>query len=285
VLAGGDKPDNNANIGSSGASGAVSNTIYIETGGSVILNSGTGAGARIGTGTAVGTGSVEIHAGGDIQLNGVDQVTAIRAGTVTLGAANIREGAKGLIVAGTLGTTTRGDAILTGPNEVGTFNASSGSDVTLNNTGALTVTGLSAGGNASLDNVGTVTISGPWTAGGTSSVSAHSDIVLGALLTSANVALQADGSITEFGANGVGAVAADTLTTVSGGSTFFSGENHVASYRGTSGADLSFFNRGSLNVTGLNASMANVSNDGALTISGHGLQAVRATFLRLASVR
>jgi hypothetical protein len=74
--------------------------------------------------------------------------------------------------------------------------------------------------------------------------------VLGALLTSADVALQADGSLTEFGTNGVGAVVADSLTTVSGGSTFLGGENRVANYSGSSGGELSIFNRGDLNVAG-----------------------------------
>jgi hypothetical protein len=210
-------------------------------------------------------GAYDVTAGGSITVSDL-----ILAGTVRLAtpAGAITEVGTGAIVASELTTLSGQSTVLGGANQLANFSASSGTDVTLNNTGALTVTGLSAGGNATLDNVGNVTITGPWTAGGTSHITAHSDIVLGSVLTSTDVVLQADGSITEFGTNGVGAVVANTLTTVSGGSTFFSGQNRVANYSGTSGADLFFFNQGDLNVTGLNASMASLSNNGAVTISG-----------------
>ena len=254
-------------LGSSAAS-TQSNNITVTAAGNVTLES-EGAGARIGTSgqVSVTPGNIAVTAGGSLQLG---TGTAIRTlDTVNLDAADISQGPSGLIIAGTLNTTSSGDTSLAGQNEVKVFNATStGGDVSLANTGALDVTAMSAFGDASINNVGNVTVSGPWSAGGTSLISAQSDIVLASLLTSPNVVLQASGSISEFGQNGVGSVTSNTLSTVSGGSTFFSGENRVASYSGTSGGDLLFFNRGDLNVSGLNASMASLSNNGAVTISG-----------------
>lgn len=274
--------NNGVGIGSTGAvdAPAVANNITIDAGGNVILNAGDfdKSGVRIGTsantGTGTGPGEISITAGGIISLNGTAQsAAAIRTRDgVSLHAdkpgGTIGESGNAFILASSLTTTSHGSTSLVGSNEVANFHAASGGDTVLNNTGALTVTGLSAGGNATLDNVGNVTITGPWTAGGTSHITAHSDIVLGALLTSANVALQADGMITEFGTNGVGAIVADTLSTESGGGTFLGGENRVANYSGTSGGELSFFNRGDLNVSALSANTANLSNNGAVTISG-----------------
>ena len=257
---------NGASLGSSGAS-TQSNNITVTAAGNVTLES-EGAGARIGTSgqVPVTSGNIAVTAGGSLQL---DKGAIRTLDTVKLDAADISQGPSGLIIAGTLNTTTSGDTTLIGQNEVKVFNATStGGAISLANTGALDVTAMSAFDNASIDNVGNVTVSGPWSAGGTSLISAQSDIVLASLLASPNVVLQASGSISEFGQNGVGAVAAYTLSTVSGGNTFFSGENRVASYSGTSGGDLFFFNRGDLDVSSLSASMASLSNNGAVTISG-----------------
>ena len=149
--------------------------------------------------TPTGPGNINITAGGGIELNGVSQGTAIRTlGTVTLAADPITEASNGLIIANTLTTTsTAGNTNLTGPNQVSNFNGTSTGDLSLANTGALNVTGVNAGGDAAVNNVGNVTVNGPWTAGGTSSITVHSDIVLNSVLTSADVLLTADGSITE----------------------------------------------------------------------------------------
>jgi filamentous hemagglutinin family protein len=273
VLTGG-AAGNGVGLGSSAVS-TQPNTISITAGGSVILNEGSGAGARIGGADGnVGGGTIAISAGNNIELKGVTDDTAIRStGDVTLSAGgSISEGARGFVLANRLTTSSGGDTKLTGPNQVANFSASAGTDITLNNAGALTVTDLEAGGNATLSNSGNVTIDGPWTAGGTSNISAHSDLVLNAVLTSSNVALEADGSIFGFGA---GAIVADTLSTTAGTRTLITGENRVANYQGASGEDLFFFNRGDLNVSSLSAGIANFSNIGAVTISGPWITAGR----------
>jgi filamentous hemagglutinin family protein len=178
VLTGGSAPDNNANIGASGTT-AVANTIYIETGGNVILNSGSGSGTRIGSGVSLGGGTIEIHAGGDIRLDGVAQNTAIRSlGTVTLDAANISEAARGLIVAGSLNTTTRGTTSLTGPNEVARFSGSSATgDIHLNNTSPLLMLG---------------NVSAPT---GALSINTTGDVIVGGAAATSATLLQAAGDI------------------------------------------------------------------------------------------
>src|SRR5436853_501368 len=82
------------------AASSQSNTITIHAGGSVILNPGSGAGARIGGALAdPGGGNIAVTAGGNIELNGVTQRTAIRTNdNVTLSAGGrIVEAASGFI--------------------------------------------------------------------------------------------------------------------------------------------------------------------------------------------
>jgi len=213
ILTGGTAVNNGVGIGSTGAAGApaLANDITITTGGSVILNAGTlaGTGVRIGSSanTGTGPGDISIAAGGDIQLNGVDQTAAIRTlDTVTLNAANISEGPRGLIIAGTLNTTTSGNTLLTGPNGVANFSGlSTTGDVTLNNSGALNVTALNAF-NAALTNNGDVTVSGPWNSFGTTAITtigAGSDLTVTNNVTSngaMNVNVAGDIAVTAGGA-------------------------------------------------------------------------------------
>ena len=271
ILTGGTLAGNGVGIGSTASPSAppLANFITIDAGGSVILNTrAAGAGARIGSPqTVTGPGDIRITAGGDIRLDGVAESTVIRnAGSVELHAASISEAAKGAILTTNLATVSTGDTTLTGPNQVAAFNATStAGSVVLNNTGVLDVTGMNAALDATIDNAGNVTVSGPWSAGGTSTISVGSDIVLSSLLRSNDVVLEADGgSIIEAG----GFIEADTLSTASSLATSLGGENRVGSYSGTAGADLFFFNRGDLEVTSLSAASASLSNNGAVTISG-----------------
>ena len=204
MLNGGSATDNGSGIGSSSFGTPMPNTILIDAGGSVILNGGTlpGTGARIGSSVQNGAagGNLSIKAGGSIELNGTvpGAGTAIRTlGDVTLQAASISEASNGFIVANALTTTTSGNTNLTGPNQIASFNATStGGDVSLRNTGVLDVTGMNAFGDATINNIGDVTVSGPWTAGGTSTISVGSDIVLNAKMQSRDVVLNAnDGAI------------------------------------------------------------------------------------------
>ena len=143
ILTGGSAADNNANIGSTGTAG-VFNRIYIEAGRDVVLNSGSGSGARIGSGNTLGDGNIEIHAGRNIELNGVARSTSIRTlGSVILEAASITEASNGSIIADSLTTTTSGATNLAGPNQLSRFSATSGGPLTLVDTGALNVTGVS----------------------------------------------------------------------------------------------------------------------------------------------
>ena len=147
---------------------------------------------------------------------------------------------------GSLSTFSSGDTRLESfNNQVSRFNATSGGDIGLRTNGFLTLT----------------TINAP----GTTEISAG-DLSLSSTVTSPHVLLNAGGSISQFGA--ASGIIADALATTSGGNTTLGGENRVASYSGTSGADLFFFNRGALNVTHLDAVNANLSNEGTIIISG-----------------
>ena len=182
---------------------------------------------RIGSPQAgVTEGSINITAGGNISLNGVNESASIRTlGTATLRAASITEAVQGRIIAGTLSTNTSGRTLLTGPNEIANFSGSSLSDLTLNNTGVLDVMGMNAFGDATINNIGDVTVSGPWTAGGTSTISVGSDIVLNARMESRDVVLSAnDGAIIQAP---TASIVADSLTTSSTGDTLLDGLNEV----------------------------------------------------------
>jgi filamentous hemagglutinin family protein len=142
ILTGGSAPDNNANIGSTGSAG-VFNRITIDAGRDVVLNSGSGSGARIGSGNTLGDGNIEIHAGRNIELNGIARPTSIRTlGSVVLEAASITEASNGSIIAGSLTTTTSGATNLAGANEISRFSATSGGPLALVDAGGLQVTGI-----------------------------------------------------------------------------------------------------------------------------------------------
>lgn len=112
--------------------------------------------------------------------------------------------------------------------------------MSLNNAGVLNVTGMAAVGDATITNIGDVTVSGPWTAGGTSSITVGSDILLNAAMVSPEVVLVAnDGAIIEAP---TGSIAADTLTTVSSGETRLAGTNDVDTFNSTSSGGLTFNN-------------------------------------------
>jgi filamentous hemagglutinin family protein len=236
---------NGAAIGSSGIGTAFANDIRIAATGDVILNSGTG-GARIGSAAATGTagGAISVSAR-SIQLNGTGGPAAIRTlGNVELHADQpggvISESGNAFILANSLSTSSHGNTSLTGPNQVAAFNAASGADVSLNNAGVLNVTGMAAVGDATITNIGDVTVSGPWTAGGTSSITVGSDILLNAAMVSPEVVLVAnDGAIIEAP---TGSIAADTLTTVSSGETRLAGTNDVDTFNSTSSGGLTFNN-------------------------------------------
>jgi filamentous hemagglutinin len=249
VLDGGSQPTNGAGIGSTGLGAAFPNNINIVSAGDVILNSGA-SGARIGSAAATGTagGNISISAS-SIQLNGTGASAAIRTlGNVTLDAASISEAGNGFILANTLGTTTTGNTSLTGPNQVAVYNGTAGSDLTFNNASALNVVAVNAGGTATLTAAGAMSVSGP--------VAADS------------VALTANGGgIDQFAG---GAIAANSLTTVSAGDTTLNGANQVAAFNATStGGDVTLNNSGALEVTGMNAfGDATITNLGDVTVSG-----------------
>ena len=199
----------------------------------VVRASASGSASLTSAGTMTISGAV-------IANNGIS-LTANGGGIVETGAGSITTGAFG-----GLSTFSSGDTTLNSfANQVSLFNATSGGNVSLLTTGFLNVTGVNAAGTSTI------------TAG---------DLSLSGTVTSTDVVLNAGGSINQFGfASGV---IANTLATTSGGNTTLAGENRVASYSGTSGADLFFFNRGPLNVTHVDAVNANLSNDGTITISG-----------------
>jgi hypothetical protein len=222
---------NGVSLGSSAAS-TQSNNIAVTAAGNVTLES-DGGGARIGTSgqVPVTSGNIEVTAGGSLQLgNG----TAIRTlDTVKLKAVDISQEPSGLVVAGTLNTTSSGHTTLIGQNAVKVFNATStGGNVNLANTGLLEVSGMSAFGDATINNIGDVTVSGPWTAGGTSTISVGSDIVLNGRMQSRDVVLNAnDGAIIQAE---TASIAAQTLTTSSTGDTLLEGVNEVATFKASS---------------------------------------------------
>jgi filamentous hemagglutinin family protein len=282
VLTGGDT-SSGAAIGNSGGS-ALPNTIRISATGDVVLNSGLGNGARIGSANGDrGAGAIDIDAAGSIALNGGAHAVAIRtAGDVTLVAGqSIGEGTNGFIVADGLTTFSAASTLLGGSNHIHRFNATStGGDVLLYNNEALEVTGLSAFGDATLDNYGDVTISGPWTAGGTTSITVHSDVVLQSTLQSRDVVLTAtSGAIQEEAG---GAINAESLTTSSVGNTTLAGDNTVSTFSASSQTgSVSLSNTGPLEVTSIQADGGfELSNegpvklasriDGPVTIASHG---------------
>ena len=240
-LDGGALPTNGTGIGSSGIGAAFANDINIVATGDVILNSGA-SGARIGSGAATGTagGDISIRAR-SIQLNGTGASAAIRTlDSVTLQADSISEAGNAFVLANSLTTITSGNAHLTGPNRVSNFNASSGGDVNLNNSGLLNVTGMAALGDATITNVGDVTVSGLWDVDGTSTITAHSDIVISGVMSSPTVFLNAsDGAILE---TPTGSITADTLTTFSLGETQLVGPNDVKVLNSESTGGLAFNN-------------------------------------------
>jgi filamentous hemagglutinin family protein len=183
---------NGVSLGSTAAagSGPFSNDIDIQAVGSVILNAGPGAGARIGGSAAAlpAPGDINISAGNGIELNGESQQTVIRTqGNVSLDANYISSASNGFVVANTLTTRSVGDTTLVGPNAVANFNgfgASTG-NVTFNNRGDLNVMGMTAR-NATLTNQGDVTVSGPWNSSTTviATTGAGSDLLVNNLANS-----------------------------------------------------------------------------------------------------
>jgi hypothetical protein len=166
ILTGGTAAGNGVGIGSTAAAGpAFENHITISTGGDVILNSGTvsGTAVRIGSSATTGAaaGDISITAGGDIWLNGVADNAAIRTlGNVTLDAASIIEGPRGLIEADKLSTRSAGDTLLGGPNRVNTFTAASDhGNVHLTNTSAeLSLGAMDLPGNLSIVQTGNMAV-------------------------------------------------------------------------------------------------------------------------------
>ena len=248
---------------------STANYIDVHAAQDVKLNASDGAVARIGaSGTLLSAGEVTISAGRNIELNGAAQAASIRtSGNVALNAGeSISENSDGGIRANQLTTISGGSTLLGGANQVAAFNATStGGSVLLTNTGALDVTGLNAFGDATLDNTGNVTISGPWSAGGTTSITVHSDLLLLNALHSHDVFLTAtSGSIEEGGG---GAIDAASLTTSSVGSTTLSGDNTVSTFSAASGGGITLNNTGPLTVSSLQASGAiELTNDGSLKL-------------------
>ena len=273
-----------AAIGSNTTSSA-SNDIAINAEHDITLDAGIGGGVRIGTAPArlPGSGTISLLAGGNIALNGASSGASVNtAGEVALTAdGTISEAGDALITAGTLTTVSGGSTLLGGANHVHRFNATSAAgDVLLFNYEPLEVTGLSAFGNATLDNTGGVTISGPWAAGGTTSITVHSDLVLQSTLQSQQVLLKAtSGSIRE---QGDGAIDAASLATSSVGDTVLQGANTVGTFAAASDTgSVSLVNTGPLEVASVAApgglELTNEGPvtlttpiDGPLTIASHG---------------
>ena len=149
-----------AAIGSSGNSSNVDNFIHITATGDVVLNSGLGNGARIGSPNGdSGGGLVDINALGSIVLDGGAHAATIRtAGHVALHGGSISETPNGQILAHSLWANADGIINLGGGNEVSFFGANSGGDMLFKNSGALSLIGIGAGGTLGLFNAGTLTV-------------------------------------------------------------------------------------------------------------------------------
>jgi filamentous hemagglutinin family protein len=167
VMSGGSAPFSGSGIGSSAGSSPQPNNIDITVKDDVILNSGAGSGARIGSSVLApqpSGGTISIKAGRDIKLNGnsPDTLTAIRTtDSVTLIAGgSISEGTHGRIDAASLKTESGTDTSLTGQNRINSFSGSSRGDVTLVNTLPLQILGVTAAGDVIVDNTGDVTVGG-----------------------------------------------------------------------------------------------------------------------------
>jgi len=276
LMTGGTAEFNGASIGSTLSTPALPNLISINVAGDVVMTSGTAAGTRIGTSALSDTlagGTISIAAGGKIELNGNSAAapTVIRTlGNVTLSAgAVITEGNFGRIEANTLNTTSGGATSLVGPNQVAVFNATStGGDVSLNNTGVLDVTGMSAFGDATISNIGNVTVSGPWTAGGTSTITVGSDILLRSAMHSHDVVLvSTTGDILQ---DAGASVVAETLSTNSFGDTHLDGTNAVGTISVTSTEGDVSFNTSSPLLT-----LSSISLPGALLVNHTGAVSVQ----------
>jgi hypothetical protein len=203
LMSGGSAQFNGASIGSTLSSPALPNSITINAVGDVVLNSGTAAGARIGSSTfsdELAQGAISITAGRSIQLNGNSAVapTAIRTlGNVTLSAGStLSEGSHGRIEAASLVTISGGDTSLTGPNQVASFTASTTTgNVSLRNTApVLTLGSMELPGSLSIVQAGTLSIPGTVSAL-SHAIDATGDVLVGSASATNAALLYASGDI------------------------------------------------------------------------------------------
>jgi hypothetical protein len=219
--------------------------------------------------TAVNAGgTAALTAAGTIGISG----PVVASGVVlTANGGGIDEFGGGSIVAGSLTTVSTGDTTLNGANQLSFFNATSaGGDVSLNNTGVLDVTGMNAFGDATIANIGNVTVSGPWTAGGTSTITVGSDILLQSTMQSHDVVLvSTTGAIIQ---DADASIVAETLTASSLGDTHLDGTNAVGTISVTSTqGDVSFKTSSpflTLSSIDLPGALV-IDHTGAVNVSGH----------------
>jgi hypothetical protein len=190
-----------------------------------MLNASATSGVRIGTSSNFATpaaGTISITAGRDIALNGDAHAAAIRTtGDVTLSAGgSITEGASGLILAGSLATSSGGGTSLGGPNQVDRFTASAGGDVLLNNSSpVLSLGAMSLPGALTVTQTGALSLTNSISAL-SQSHSASGDITVGGADATASTALSASGAMAISAGGGIVLRASDST---SGASAIVSG--------------------------------------------------------------
>jgi hypothetical protein len=259
VLTGGSQTNSGARFGSGVATTPVDSNVTVNvTGGKLVLNEGTGAGAAIGYSllSVPGGGTIKVTAQ-SIEMNGTTLGTQIRTtGNVELHTdqpgGTITQSSASRVLANGLTTTSNGSTDLNGQNQVSSYNGkSTNAGITLNNTGALAVTGLQAATSSSITNNGAM-------------------IINGALNTGAGAL-----NLTTLGAGSVlnqlgGSIQAGSLVISSTGATSLIGSNVVSSFNGTTtGGDLTFNNTGALNLATNITGNATVTNAGNVTVTGN----------------
>src|SRR5688572_14493047 len=129
---------------------------------------------------------------------------------------------------------------------------------------------MSVFGDATITNLGTVTVSGPWTAGGTSTITVGSDILLRSAMQSHDVVLVSTTGAIEQAADA--SITAETLTTSSLTDTVLDGTNVVETINVSSTQGDIRLNTVSavLKLSGMELPGALVINNaGAIEVTGH----------------
>ncbi|NMB12079.1 MAG: hypothetical protein GX977_07315, partial [Firmicutes bacterium] len=189
--------------------------------------------------------------------NGVEASQLVTDNDVQIAAGTtITQAGNGSITAQTLRTSSGGQQILEGANQIASFGAANtgGGSIKLNNMSALSITGITqeAGGNVDITNAGLLQI-------------------LGTVSTADQVELNVAGRIVEGAA---GKVHAERLATSSIGGQVLLGDNRIGSFQASNqGDDIELGNNGpDLEVISINQAdggdIALTNNEGGLTITG-----------------